>query len=104
MSDNEDLRLDEISLGLDEISLDLESQGHTLDEQGQRPDCIETAVGTLITEIKIYDSKLDAYQKASQQVVNIAFGLLATTALSVIPPAVLCQTNLRCTCENCLFS
>ena len=79
MSDNENLRLDE-------ISIDLENQGHTLNEQGQRLGLIETALGTLITEIKIYGGKLDAYQKASQQVVNIAFGLLAT-APSFFPPS-----------------
>lgn len=110
MSDNENLRLDQISEDLEsqghtlkeqgqrleQISQDLESQGGrldrietTLENQGGRLDRIETALGSLITEIKIYDGKLDAYQKASQQVVNIAFGLLATAALSVIIPAVL---------------
>lgn len=45
-------------------------------DQGSRLDRIETTLESLVTEIKVYDSKLDAYQKASQQVVNIAFGLL----------------------------
>lgn len=82
MTDNENSRLDQ-------IVEDLETQGHTLNEQGQRLDRIETVLTNLVTEIKIYDSKLDTYQKASQQIVNIAFGLLATSALAIIIPAVL---------------
>ncbi len=46
-----------------------------------------------ITEIKIrgeaYDGKLDAYQKASVQVVNLAFGLIITAVLAIIIPAVI---------------
>jgi F0F1-type ATP synthase membrane subunit b/b' len=36
-----------------------------------------------------YDAKLDAYQKASNQVVNLAFGLIITAVLSIIIPAVI---------------
>lgn len=96
MTNNDNIRLDQ-------IVEDLETQGHTLNEQGQRLDriettleshgkrfdAIETVLTNLVTEIKIYDSKLDTYQKASQQVVNIAFGLLATATLAIIVPAVL---------------
>lgn len=45
-----------------------------------------------LTEIKIrgeaYDMKLDAYQKASVQIVNLAFGLIITAVLAIIIPAV----------------
>ncbi len=45
-----------------------------------------------LLEIKIrgeaYDAKLDAYQKASNQVVNLAFGLIITAVLAIIIPAV----------------
>jgi hypothetical protein len=34
-------------------------------DQGSRLDRIETTLESLVTEIKVYDSKLDAYQKAS---------------------------------------
>ena len=44
-----------------------------------------------LTEIKIrgeaYDMKLDAYQKASVQIVNLAFGLIITAVLAIIIPA-----------------
>ncbi|MBJ7898359.1 MAG: hypothetical protein GC158_00240 [Cyanobacteria bacterium RI_101] len=89
MSENENLRLDRIETTLENQGGRLDRIETTLENQGGRLDRIETALGNLITEIKIYDGKLDAYQKASQQVVNIAFGLLATAALSVIIPAVL---------------
>ena len=46
-----------------------------------------------LLEIKIrgeaYDAKLDAYQKASTQVVNLAFGLIITAVLAIIIPAVI---------------
>ena len=46
-----------------------------------------------LLEIKIrgeaYDAKLDAYQKASNQVLNSAFGLIITAVLAIIIPAVL---------------
>ena len=82
MTNNDNIRLEQ-------ISEDLEAQRHSLNEQGQRLDRIETILTNLVTEIKIYDSKLDTYQKASQQIVNIAFGHLATSALAIIIPAVL---------------
>ncbi len=52
---------------------------------------LEEIEATLL-EIKIrgeaYDAKLDAYQKASNQVVNLAFGLIITAVLAIIIPAV----------------
>ena len=89
MTNNDNIRLDQIVEDLEAQRHTLEAQGHTLNEQGQRLDRIETVLTNLVTEIKIYDSKLDTYQKASQQIVNIAFGLLATSALAIIIPAVL---------------
>nr|AMP55718.1 hypothetical protein [uncultured bacterium] len=82
MTNNDNIRLEQ-------ISEDLEAQRHSLNEQGQRLDRIETILTNLVTEIKIYDSKLDTYQKASQQIVNIAFGLLPPSPLAIIIPAVL---------------
>lgn len=82
MTDNDNQRLDRIETTLD-------TQGNRLDRIEQDLGGIKEALTSLVTEIKIYDSKLDAYQKASQQIVNIAFGLLATSALAIIIPAVL---------------
>jgi hypothetical protein len=82
MTDSENQRLERMETTLD-------TQGNRLNRIEQDLTGIKEALTSLVTEIKIYDSKLDAYQKASQQVVNIAFGLLATSALAIIIPAVL---------------
>ena len=82
MTDSENQRLERMETTLD-------TQGNRLDRIEQNLTGTKEALTSLVTEIKIYDSKLDAYQKASQQVVNIAFGLLATSALAIIIPAVL---------------
>lgn len=77
MTDSDNQRLDRID--------------SSLNVQGDRLNQIENTLEKLISKIDVYDSKLDAYQKASQQVVNIAFGLLATANLAIIIPAVLAR-------------
>ncbi|MFM7574607.1 MAG: hypothetical protein ACKO4S_15970 [Snowella sp.] len=77
MTDSDNQRLDRID--------------SSLNVQGDRLNQIENTLEKLISKIDVYDSKLDAYQKASQQVVNIAFGLLATATLAIIIPAVLAR-------------
>ena len=77
MTDSDNQRLDRID--------------SSLNVQGYRLNQIENTLEKLISKIDVYDSKLDAYQKASQQVVNIAFGLLATATLAIIIPAVLAR-------------
>jgi acetolactate synthase small subunit len=77
MTDSDNQRLDRID--------------SSLNAQGDRLNQIENTLEKLISKIDVYDSKLDAYQKASQQVVNIAFGLLATATLAIIIPAVLAR-------------
>jgi acetolactate synthase small subunit len=77
MTDGDNQRLDRID--------------SSLNVQGDRLNQIENTLEKLISKIDVYNSKLDAYQKASQQVVNIAFGLLATANLAIIIPAVLAR-------------
>jgi acetolactate synthase small subunit len=77
MTDSDNQRLDRIDT--------------SLNAQGDRLNQIENTLEKLISKIDVYDSKLDAYQKASQQVVNIAFGLLATATFAIIIPAVLAR-------------
>ena len=61
----------------------------------ERLDKIENTLLDLTNEIKemkvrgeAYDAKLNAYQRASTQVVNLAFGLIITAVLAIIIPAV----------------
>ena len=46
-------------------------------------------VDGLKQELTRTNDKVEIYQKASQQVVNLAFGLILTAALSIIVPVVL---------------
>lgn len=55
----------------------------------QRLDEIEQTLKQVVVRGEAYDAKLDAYQKASNQVVNLAFGLIITAVLAIIIPAVI---------------
>ena len=43
----------------------------------------------LVNEQEKFNIRIETYQKSSQQVVNLAFGLILTSALAIIIPAVL---------------
>jgi uncharacterized coiled-coil protein SlyX len=81
-------RLDHVENSLDHVETRLSHVEIKLDK-------IEITLLKLsgeLTEIKIrgeaYDVKLDAYQRASVQIVNLAFGLIITAVLAIIIPAV----------------
>ena len=42
----------------------------------------------LVNEQEKFNIRIETYQKSSQQVVNLAFGLILTSALAIIIPAV----------------
>lgn len=58
-----------------------------LDQVESRLDKITGAIEALTEQVKESNLKVDLYQKASQQVVNLAFGLLSVAALAIIVPA-----------------
>ncbi len=43
----------------------------------------------LVNEQEKFNIRIETYQKSSQQVVNLAFGLILTSALAIIIPAVI---------------
>ena len=43
----------------------------------------------LVNEQEKFNIRIETYQKSSQQIVNLAFGLILTSALAIIIPAVL---------------
>ena len=43
----------------------------------------------LVNEQEKFNIRIETYQKSSQQVVNLAFGLILTSTLAIIIPAVL---------------
>ncbi|MEB3213697.1 MAG: hypothetical protein VKL39_20280 [Leptolyngbyaceae bacterium] len=55
----------------------------------ERLDKLSTEVDGLKQELAQTNVRVDAYQKASTQVVNLAFGLIATATLTIIVSTVL---------------
>ncbi|MEB3356421.1 MAG: hypothetical protein VKK04_06820 [Synechococcales bacterium] len=55
----------------------------------ERLDRLSTDVEALKQELAQTNVRVDAYQKASNQVVNLAFGLIATATLTIIVSTVL---------------
>ena len=53
-----------------------------------RLDKIEETLEKLVIEQEKFNIRIETYQKSSQQVVNLAFGLIITSALAIIIPAV----------------
>ncbi|MDG2617492.1 hypothetical protein HPC62_16285 [Thermoleptolyngbya sichuanensis A183] len=55
----------------------------------ERLDNLKVEVDGLRQELGQTNVRVDAYQKASNQVVNLAFGLIATATLTIIASTVL---------------
>lgn len=55
----------------------------------RRLDQIKETLEKLVNEQEKFNIRIETYQKSSQQVVNLAFGLILTSALAIIIPAVL---------------
>ena len=53
-----------------------------------RLDRIEETLEKLVVEQEKFNIRIETYQKSSQQLVNLAFGLILTSALAIIIPAV----------------
>ncbi len=54
----------------------------------RRLDKIEETLEKLVNEQEKSNIRIETYQKSSQQVVNLAFGLILTSALAIIIPVV----------------
>ncbi|MGK7894260.1 MAG: hypothetical protein AB4372_11700 [Xenococcus sp. (in: cyanobacteria)] len=53
-----------------------------------RLDKIEETLEKLVNEQEKFNIRIETYQKSSQQVVNLAFGLILTSALAIIIPVI----------------
>lgn len=69
---------------LEQLSTDV--SGLKIDVDGLKTDVdgLKTEVDGLKQELTQTNVRVDAYQKASTQVVNLAFGLIATATLTII--------------------
>lgn len=64
---------------LDRIELTLEKLGSNIGQLGEK-------VGKLDVDVRIISDRVDTYQKASTQVVNLAFSLIVAATLAIIVP------------------
>lgn len=55
----------------------------------ERLDKIETTLEKLVEEITKTNDKVEIYQKASQQVVNLAFSLILTATIAIVVQVVI---------------
>ena len=71
----------------------IEQRLTTLEENVERiekkSDHIEGTLENLLQENREVNQRVETYQKASQQVVNLAFSLIITSAAAIIIPAIL---------------
>jgi hypothetical protein len=82
MSEQDDELLALINLRFDRLETEIKEIRDDQIKMNARLDAFEV-------RSEAYDTKLDAYQKASNQVVNLAFGLIITAVLAIIIPAVI---------------
>jgi hypothetical protein len=60
-----------------------------LEEIGSDVKRIDADLGELKQEQALTNTRVDTYQKASNQVVNLAFGLIATATITIIASVIL---------------
>lgn len=73
---------------VDGLKQDVEGLKQDVDGLKQDVDGLKQDVDGLKQELTLTNVRVDTYQKASVQVVNLAFGLLATATITVIVTAV----------------
>lgn len=81
-------RLDRIEGQLKRLGGDvhtIEGRLETLESNVQN---IEKKLGDVINQIRELSLSIDTYQKAYQQVVNLAFGLIVAATATIVIPAV----------------
>lgn len=77
-------RLDTLISKVDGIKVEVDGIKTEVDELRTEVDGIKTEVDGLKQELSLTNVRVDTYQKASTQVVNLAFGLIATATVTII--------------------
>jgi outer membrane murein-binding lipoprotein Lpp len=70
-------RLDNLATDVDKLTTDVDKLTTDVDK-------LTTDVNGLRQELALTNVRVDTYQKASTQVVNLAFGLIATATVTII--------------------
>ncbi len=73
---------------LDRIEATLERLEKGFSSLNDKVGDLDTKVGRLDTDVRVVNERVDAYQKASQQVVNLAFSLIVAATLAILVPVV----------------
>lgn len=89
MTDSEQLA--EIKSLIQHLVTDVE--GLKSDVSGLKTDvsCLKTDVETLSVELTRTNDRVEIYQRSSQQVVNLAFGLIVAATAAIVVPAVMAR-------------
>lgn len=70
-------QLDKLSTDVDKLSTDVDKLSGDVEKTNQKVD-------GLTQELALTNTRVDTYQKASNQVVNLAFGLIATATITIV--------------------
>lgn len=69
---------------LDRLAADLEQNNQRIEETNKKVEETNKKVEVLTQELALTNTRVDTYQKASNQVVNLAFGLIATATITIV--------------------
>ena len=73
---------------LDKIEETLEKLVNNQEKMASEQEKLLKEQEKLVNEQEKFNIRIETYQKSSQQVVNLAFGLILTSALAIIIPVV----------------
>ncbi|QZZ20985.1 hypothetical protein J5X98_00250 [Leptothermofonsia sichuanensis E412] len=76
--------LDRLTTNLGQLSTDVEQLSTDVEQLSTDVEQLSTDVEQLKQELALTNTRVDTYQKASNQVVNLAFGLIATATITII--------------------
>jgi chromosome segregation ATPase len=86
VTDVEGLKSDVFGLKTDVSGLKTDVSGLKIDVSG-----LKTDVETLSVELTRTNDRVEIYQRSSQQVVNLAFGLIVAATAAIVVPAVMAR-------------
>ncbi|MGH2416069.1 MAG: hypothetical protein ACRDEA_20740 [Microcystaceae cyanobacterium] len=89
-------RLDRLAVDVEQTNQKVEQTNQKVEQTNQKVDSLATEVeqtnykvDALTQELALTNTRVDTYQKASNQVVNLAFGLIATATVTIIASVIL---------------
>ena len=84
-SNNLEAQLERLTDSIADLKQDVDTRFNQVDTRFNQ---IDTRLNSLESKIKESELKIEAYQKASNQDTNLAFGLIITASLSIITAAI----------------